>query len=274
MISENKKRSLDTRYRPLEFSQQVPSSLTLIFAITKRELLSYFTSPMAYVFLVIFLILTGVFTFELGGFFERNEASLFSFFVWHPWLYLFLVPAVGMRLWAEERRMGSIELLLTFPISTWQAIIGKFLAAWGFLALALLLTSPLVLTVSYLGDPDGGIIFCGYVGSLLMAGAYLGISSMTSSMTRDQIISFILSVVISLFLILTGVSKVHATLQDILPSWCQPWLIDLISSFSILTHYEAFQRGVIDLRDVIFFVNIIIFGLFATGVILRSHRAG
>lgn len=252
----------------------LPTSLQRISSVIKRELLSYFTSPVAYVFLVIFLVLTGVFTFELGGFFERGEASLFSFFVWHPWLYLFLVPAVGMRLWAEERRMGTIELLLTFPITPWEAIVAKFLASWAFLAIALGLTFPLVLTVSYLGDPDGGVIACGYLGSFLMAGAYLGISSMTSALTRDQVVSFILSVVICLSLILAGVPKVQSTMQAVLPQWTQPWLTDLVASFSILSHYEGFQRGVIDLRDLVYFLGLVIFGLFATFVILRGHRAG
>jgi len=258
----------------LEAQPQLPSPLQRIFSIVKRELIVYFTSPIAYVFLVIFLALSGIFTFELGGFFERGEASLYSFFIWHPWLYLFLVPAVGMRLWAEERRMGTLELLFTLPVSPWQAIIGKFLASWLFLALALALTFPLILTVTYLGDPDGGVIVCGYLGSLLMAGAYLGLSSMTSAMTRDQVVSFILSVVLCLLLILAGVPKVQTTLQNILPSWTQPWLPDLIASFSVLNHYESFQRGVVDLRDLVYFLNLAVFGLFATAVILRSHRAG
>src|SRR6187431_3421359 len=173
-----------------------------ISAIMKRELGGYFTSPIAYVFLVIFLLLTGFFTFTVGNFFERGEASLVSFFVWLPWLYLFLVPAAGMRLWSEERRLGTMELLLTMPITPWQAIVGKFLASWLFLALALALTFPIVLTVNYLGHPDNGVIFSAYMGSFLLAGAYLAISCMTSAMTRNQVISFILSVMICLFFIL------------------------------------------------------------------------
>ena len=180
------------------------SPLKNITTIAKRELGSYFASPVAYVFIVIFLLLTGFFTFMVGGFFERGEASLISFFLWHPWLYLFLVPAVGMRLWAEEQRLGTMELLFTMPITTWQAIIGKFLASWAFLGLALVLTFPVVMSVRYLGSPDMGVIFCGYVGSFMLAGAYLAITCMTSSMTRNQVISFIMSVVICLFLILAG----------------------------------------------------------------------
>src|SRR5580658_3820905 len=181
------------------------NSLNNIRAITKRELAGYFSSPVAYVFIVIFLFLMGLFTFMMGGFFERGQASLEdSFFIWHPWLYLFLVPAVGMRLWAEERRVGTLELLLTLPITAWQAIVGKFLASWIFLLLALILTFPVVITVNYLGAPDNGVIFAGYVGSLLMAGAYLAISCATSAMTRNQVVSFILSVVACLFLVLCG----------------------------------------------------------------------
>jgi ABC-2 type transport system permease protein len=161
------------------------NSLSNIRAITKRELAGYFSSPVAYVFIVIFLLLMGFFTFMAGGFFERGQATLEgSFFMWHPWLYLFLVPAVGMRLWAEERRVGTLELLLTMPITAWQAIVGKFLASWLFLLLALFLTFPVVITVNYLGSPDNGVIFAGYIGSFLMAGAYLAISCMTSAMTR------------------------------------------------------------------------------------------
>src|ERR1700704_3269614 len=167
------------------------SAVSHIKTIAKRELTGYFASPVAYVFIVIFLLMVGFFTFMAGGFFERGEASLTSFFLWHPWLYLFLVPAAGMRLWSEERRQGTMELLLTMPITTWQAIVGKFLASWLFLALALALTFPVVLTVNYLGHPDNGLIVTAYVGSLMLAGSYLAVSCMTSAMTRNQVISFI-----------------------------------------------------------------------------------
>jgi ABC-2 type transport system permease protein len=244
------------------------TTLWNIKAIAKRELSGYFASPVAYVFIVIFLLLTGFFTFMAGGFFERGEASLVSFFLWHPWLYLFLVPAVGMRLWSEERRMGTMELLLTMPITTWQAIVGKFVASWMFLALALALTFPIWATVNYLGSPDNGIIVAGYVGSLLLAGGYLAISCMTSAMTRNQVISFIVSVVICLFLILAGWPPVTRLLAE------SPNLAQLVASFSVMTHFEGFQRGVLDLRNIIFFLGLIGFALFTTGVIIRSHRAG
>jgi len=241
-----------------------------IKAIVKRELGGYFTSPIAYIFLVIFLLLTGFFTFTVGSFFERGEASLVSFFTWHPWLYLFLVPAVGMRLWSEERRLGTIELLLTLPVTPWQAIVGKFLASWLFLALALALTFPVVITANWLGAPDNGVIFTGYVGSLLLAGSYLAVSCMTSAMTRNQVISFIVSVVICLFLILAGYEPVTGLLSRV----ANPRLVEIIAAFSVMTHFEGFQRGVLDLRDFVFFASLIGFTLFATGVIIRNHRAG
>jgi ABC-2 type transport system permease protein len=243
---------------------------TNIKTIMKRELGGYFTSPIAYVFLVIFLLLTGFFTFTVGNFFERGEASLVSFFTWHPWLYLFLVPAVGMRLWSEERRLGTLELLLTMPITTWQAIVGKFLASWLFLALALALTFPVAVTVNWLGDPDNGVIAAGYLGSLLLAGAYLAVSCMTSALTRNQVISFILSVVICLFLILAGYTPV----TDLLTKWANPVIVQIVAAFSVMTHFDSFQRGVVDLRDIAFFASVIGFALFATGVIIRNQRAG
>jgi gliding motility-associated transport system permease protein len=238
--------------------------------ICARELEAYFTSPVAYVFLVIFLLLAGFFTFTAGAFFERGEASLSAFFGWHPWLYLVLVPAVGMRLWAEERRAGTIELLLTMPITAWQAIIGKFLASWLFLALALVLTFPVVLTVNVLGAPDNGAIAAGYVGSFLLAGTYLALTCMTSAMTRNQVVAFILSVVICLFLILVGFNPV----TDLLGRWTSPAVVDTVAAFSVVTHFDGFQKGVLDSRDLIFFLSVIGFALFATGVIIRGHRAG
>src|ERR1043166_4509284 len=241
-----------------------------IKTITKRELGAYFSSPLAYVFIVIFLLLCGFFTFMVGGFFERGEASLGRpFFDWHPWFYLFLVPAVGMRLWSEERRVGTIELLLTMPVTAWQAIVGKFLASWIFLLLALVLTFPIVITVNYLGHPDNGVILCGYVASMMLAGAYLAITSMTSAMTRNQVVSFILSVVICLFLILAGWPPVTDLFRGSFPG-----LVDAVASFSVMPHFDSFQKGVLDLRDLVFFFSIIGFSLFTTGVILRSLRAG
>ncbi|HEY4637160.1 MAG TPA: ABC transporter permease [Burkholderiales bacterium] len=238
-----------------------------ITTIAKRELASYFASPVAYVFLVIFLLLTGFLTFTAGAFFERGEASLGAFFAWHPWVYLVLVPAVGMRLWAEERRAGTLELLLTLPVTAWQAILGKFLASWLFLAIALALTFPVVVTVNVLGAPDNGAILAGYLGSLFLAGAYLAITCLTSALTRNQVIAFILAVVACLFLILAGFSPV----TDLLVRWASPAVVDTVAAFSVVTHFDGFQKGVVDSRDLLFFLSVIGYALFATGVVLRNR---
>jgi ABC-2 type transport system permease protein len=248
----------------------VKESWAPIATVARRELAAYFESPVAYVFLVIFLLLAGFFTFTFGGFFERGEASLAAFFNWMPWLFLFLVPAVGMRLWSEERRLGTIELLLTMPVATWQAILGKFLASWLFLAIALALTFPIIVTVNWLGDPDNGVIASGYVGTILLAGAYLAVACMTSALTRNQVIAFILAVVVCLLLILVGFSPI----TDLLARWAAPWVVESVAKFSVLTHYDGFERGVLDSRDVVYFSSVIAFALFATGVAIRSHRAG
>ncbi|MBI4292873.1 MAG: ABC transporter permease [Betaproteobacteria bacterium] len=245
-------------------------SASMVSVIARRELASYFESPLAYVFLVIFLLLAGFFTFTFGGFFERGEASLASFFGWMPWLFLFVVPAVGMRLWSEERRLGTIELLLTMPVTTAQAILGKFLASWVFLAIALGLTFPVVITVNILGDPDNGVIVAGYAASLLLAGTYLALSCMTSALTRNQVISFILSLMLCLALILVGFGPA----TDLLARWASPELVEAVAGFSVLTHFDGMQKGVIDSRDLLYFLSVIGFALFATGVVIRAHRAG
>jgi len=244
------------------------SAGAIIRTIARRELAAYFESPVAYVFLVIFLLLAGFFTFAFGGFFERGEASLGAFFGWMPWLFLFLVPAVGMRLWSDERRLGTIELLLTLPVTSWQAILGKFFASWLFLAIALALTFPVVITVNVLGDPDNGVIACGYVGSLLLAGAYLALSCMTSALARSQVISFIIAIMLCLILILVGFNPV----TDLLARWATPPVVESIAGFSVLTHFDGLQKGVIDSRDVLYFLSVMAFALFTTDVIIRSHR--
>lgn len=243
-------------------------ALANIYTISKREMAGYFASPVAYVFIIIFLVLTGFFTFNVSRFFATNEASLASFFVWHPWLYLFLVPAVGMRLWSEERRSGTIELLLTTPITPFQAIVGKFLAAWVFLGLALVLTFPIVITVNYLGNPDNGVILTGYVGSLFVAGTYLAVSNLTSAMTRNQVVAFITAVVMCMFLVLAG----YPPVTGMLSSWAPAAVVDAVANFSVMPHFEGLQRGVVDSRDLIYFISVMIFALFATGVVLRSRR--
>ncbi len=245
-------------------------AISNIRAIIKRELYTYFNSPVAYVFIVIFLGLSGFFTFMISNFFDMNEASLSGFFQWLPWLYLFLVPAAGMHLWADERRLGTLELFFTMPVTYAQAIFAKFAAAWIFLTIALLLTFPLVATVAYLGKPDYGVIICGYIGSMLLAGSYLAITGMTSAITRSQVVSFIISVVICLFLILAGWPPV----TDLLVNWAPVQVVDTVSAFSVMPHFFNIQRGVIDLRDIVYFLSIILFCLMTTGIILKNHAAG
>jgi len=237
--------------------------------ILKREFAGYFGSPVAYVFIVIFLLLNGFFTFSLSNFYEMGQADLRAFFEWHPWIFLFLIPAVSMRLWAEERRTGTLELILTLPVTLPQVILGKFLASWLFIGVSLALTFPMVLTVGYLGDPDLGAIFCAYCGSFFMAGAYLSVGCMTSALTRNQVISFILSVVICLFLVLAG----WPPITNILSGWAPPWLVDVVSGFSFMPHFASMERGVIDLRDLCYYFSVIFFMLFANGVVLQSRRA-
>ncbi len=240
----------------------------IVGCILKRELKAYFATPVAYVFIVIYLFLTGIFTFQWSSFFEAGQASLESFFMWHPWLYLFLIPSVAMRLWAEERKSGTIELLLTLPVGLGQAIVGKFLAAWIFVGIALALTFPMVLTVCYLGDPDLGVIATSYIGSFLMAGSFLATGSCMSAITKNQVVSFILAVVVSLLFILAGFDTVLDAF-----SWAPSWLVDAVSSMSYLTHFQSVQRGLITLPDLIFSLSSIVGWLFACAVVLEMKKA-
>lgn len=242
------------------------------WSVYKRELAGYFATPVAYVFIVIFLLLTGMFTFsqEMGQLYERRQADLQSFFVWHPWLYLFLIPALGMRLWAEERRQGTIELLMTLPISRAGAVVGKFLACWTFAGVALALTFPVWVTVNYLGDPDNGAILAGYVGSLLMAGGFLALTSSVSALTKNQVIAFVLSVVLCLVLLLAG----YPAVQDFARGALGGTLARTLARFSFLTNFEAMGRGVIDLRHIVFFASLIVVSLSANVVVLDAKREG
>ena len=242
------------------------SQLSVIF---KRELASYFATPLAYVFIVIFLVLSGVFTFYLGGFFESGQANLAPFFNFHPWLYLFLVPAIAMRLWAEERKSGTIELLMTLPITRFDAVTGKFLAAWAFAGLALLLTFPMIVTVNYLGEPDNGAIVTGYIGSWLLAGAYLAIGSCMSALAKNQVIAFILAVSVCFLFIVSGFPMV----LDGFSGWAPQWLVDAVASLSFLTRFEAISKGVIDLRDLLYFITLIAAWLAATAVVIDLKKA-
>ena len=237
--------------------------------IFKRELASYFSTPLAYVFILIFLVLSGVFTFYLGGFFESNQASLAPFFNFHPWLYLFLVPAIAMRLWAEERKSGSIEHLMTLPVTRFEAVAGKFLAAWSFAGLALLLTFPMVITVNYLGEPDNGAIITGYLGSWLLAGAYLAVGSCMSALAKNQVIAFILAVAACFLFIVSG----FPMLLDAFSGWAPQWLIDAVASLSFLIRFEAISKGVIDLRDLLYFLSFIVAWLAATALVVDLKKA-
>lgn len=243
--------------------------MNIVKALFKRELQSYFATPVAYVFIVIFLVLMGTFTFSLGGFYEQGQADLRAFFNFHPWLYLFLVPAIAMRLWAEERKTGSIELLMTLPITPWQAVLGKYLAAWAFTAIALALTFPIWFTVNYLGDPDNGVILAAYVGSLLMAGGFLAIGACLSALTRNQVIAFVLSVVVCFGFMLSGFPMV----LDLFSGWAPQVLVDGIASLSFLTHFSNISRGVIDFRDLVYFGLLIATFLYANTIILQWKQA-
>jgi len=237
--------------------------------VLKRELASYFATPVAYVFIVIYLIMSAAFTFYLGGFFEREIADLEPFFRFHPWLYLFLVPAIGMRLWAEERKSGTVELLLSLPITATEAVLGKFLAAWLFIGLALALTFPIWITVNVLGNPDNGVIVAAYLGSWLMAGGFLAISACLSAATRNQVIAFILAVVVCFLFLLSGLPMV----LDLFRGWLPQAMIDGIANLSFLVHYQSLSRGVLDLRDVLYFILVIGFWLAANRIVLELKKA-
>jgi ABC-2 type transport system permease protein len=237
-------------------------------AVMRRELKSYFLTPVAYVFIIIFLVFASAFTFYLGNFYERGQADLVSFFSYHPWLYLFLAPALSMRLWAEERRAGSIELLMTLPVTVGQMVVGKFLAAWAFICIAIALTFPIWLTVNYLGDPDNGAIAAAYIGSALMAGGFLAVGAFISATTRNQVIAFVLAVVACFLLLLSGYSLV----LDLFTGWAPQALVDGIASLSFLTHFENISRGVIDLRDLVYFGLLIGCSLYANAIILQLTK--
>jgi|TARA_R110002096_G_scaffold108922_1_gene238358 ABC-2 type transport system permease protein len=238
------------------------------FTIMKREFGAYFATPVAYVFIVIFLLLTGVFTFYIGGLYERNQADLEPFFRFHPWLYTLLIPAISMRLWSEERKAGTLELLMTLPVSLVEAVVGKFLAAWCFTAIALALTFPMWLTINYLGNPDNTVIAAGYIGSLLLAGGYLAIGSCISALTKNQVVAFVISFVICFAFTLAGFPIV----LDLFNTWAPQAIVNVISSFSFLAHFDSILKGVIDIRDVIFFGSLIAFWLYANILAIEAKK--
>lgn len=237
--------------------------------VFRREFGSFFATPLAAVFLVIFLLLCGIFTFNFGGLFERGQADLRPFFQYHPWLYLFLVPAIAMRIWAEERRLGTVELLMTLPVRLRDLVLGKFLAAWAFCGLALLCTLPVWLTVAYLGEPDHGVIAASYLGSFLMAGAFLAIGACLSALTKNQVIAFIVCVIVCFTLLLIG----YPVFLGYVDGWLPAFLVDAIASWSFLTHFDALARGVVDLRDVLFFASVIAAALFVNALVLDWKKA-
>ena len=244
-------------------------TLSKIWIVARREFAAYFATPIAIVFLVIFVALTGAFAFHFGAFFERGQADLSTFFIYHPWLYLLLVPAIGMRLWAEERKTGTIELLMTLPISPWEAILGKFVAAWGFIGLALILTFPMWLTVNLLGRPDNGVILASYLGSFLMAGAYLAVASAISALTKNQVIAFIVASTVCFLFVMSG----HEPVQNAFRAWAPEQLISAIAGLSFLSHFENVTKGIIDLPAIVFYVSLIVFALFANKIIIDQRKA-
>jgi ABC-2 type transport system permease protein len=237
--------------------------------VFRRELKAYFSTPVAFVFIVIFLVLAGAFTFYLGHFYERAQADLDPFFSFHPWLYLFLVPAISMRLWAEERKTGSIELLMTLPITMTEAVLGKFFAAWCFCGIALALTFPIWISVNYLGTPDNGVIFAAYLGSLLMAGAFLAIGACISAATRNQVIAFIITVAVCFGFLLSGFPLV----LDAFSGWAPQAVTDAIASLSFMTHFSTMSRGVLDLRSVLYLFHLLGFWLAANAIVLELKKA-
>ncbi len=244
-------------------------SVRNVCTVFKRELKSYFESPVAYVFMVVFLVLLGILTFFGTNYYEQRVADLQPFFWWHPWVYLLLVPAATMGLWAEERRSGTIELLLTMPITTLQAVVAKFLAAWAFIALAMVMTFPIVFTTTYLGDPDLGVIVAGYIGSILMAGAYVAVGSLMSAMTRSQVIGFVLSLVVCFLFIAAGWPLV----TGMFVKWAPPKLVETIAAFSFMSHFESIRRGVLDLRDVGYYISVMVFMVSATLIVIDNRKS-
>ena len=245
------------------------SVVTRVSAVFKRELRGYFATPLAYIFLAVFTLLSGLLTFEVGSFFSREQADLMSFFTFHPWLYLVLMPPLAMRLWAEERQTGTIELLMTLPLTTFDAVLGKFFAAWFFVACALVTTTPIWFTVNYLGDPDNGIILAAYVGSWLMGGSFLALGSFMSSLSSNQVIAFVLSIIVSFGFLLLGFGPVAAAIQEVFPEL----LANILVSMSFMTHFQAISRGVLDINDVGFFLMFIVCWLLATVAFVDWKRA-
>lgn len=240
-----------------------------LFTVFRRELAAYFVTPLAYVFIFIFLVLSGATTFFLGNFFERGQADLAPFFGFHPWLYLLLVPAIAMRLWADERKTGTVELLLTLPVSVGQAVVGKFLAAWAFAGIALALTFPMWITVNYLGSPDNGVILTSYIGSFVMAGAYLAIGACFSALSKNQVIAFVLAAVVCLLFTVSGTPLV----LNAFSGWAPAAVIDTVAGLSMLANFDGISRGVLDAVNIVYFASVIVLFLFANAIFVSLYKA-
>lgn len=242
------------------------SSVGVVFG---REFRAYFATPLAAIFLVVFLALAGAMTFFVSGFFARGSADMGSFFTWMPWLFLVLLPAIGMRLWAEERRSGTIELLMTMPVQPWTIVVGKFLAGWAFMGVALALTAPLWITVNWLGAPDNGVIAAGYLGTFLMAGAFLAIAACISVLTKNQVIAFISAAIATFLLVTAGLDLVLGAIRG----WAPYWLIDGVAALSVLEHFQRFTQGLIELPTLIFFGSLIVLALFINTFLVELKKA-
>ena len=240
-----------------------------IMLVFRRELAAYFATPVAAVFLIVFLALSAGMTFLMSGFFERGEADLSGFFFWHPWLFLVLMPAIAMRLWAEERRSGTIELLMTLPVEPWKIVVGKWLAAWVFAAIALALTTPLWITVNVLGKPDNGVILCSYLGSWLMAGAFLALSAAISGLTKSQVLAFIGATTASFLFVMAGFDLVISAVRP----WAPAFVIETVRSMSFFAHFQHITDGVLELPSIIFFVSLIVFSLWLNVLVIDVKKA-
>lgn len=248
------------------------NSIKISLIIAKKELLGYFISPLAYIFIIIFLLMSGLFTFgapPFGNFLNNNQASLsYSFFPFFPWLFLILVPPMSMRIWAEEQKTGTIELLFTMPINIFEAVFGKFLAAWAIIIISVLLTFPIIPTLNWLGNPDNGTILCGYFGTILLGGAYISFGSISSALCNNQIISYIYTIALCLILLLIG----HPALANMFTTWAPVWVTDTLTNLSIFNHFNSIQKGILNFADITYFLSIIFFGLFSTCLIIHIKK--
>lgn len=245
------------------------TSLSTVGVVFGREFRAYFATPLAAIFLVVFLALAGAMTFFISGFFNRNSADMGAFFTWLPWLFLVLLPAIGMKLWAEERRAGTIELLMTMPVRAWELVVGKFLAGWAFTLVALALTVPMWITVNWLGTPDNGVIALGYVGAFLMAGAFLAVASCISALTKNQVIAFIGAAIVTFLFVTAGAEIVLGAIRN----WAPFWVTELVQSLSVLGHYGRTTQGLLEAPTLIFFGSLLVVSLIINTLLVELRKA-